>query len=438
MTMNDGKAVLASGVASLVCTGCGGATADPWAWTCASCDPSVRRDVRYGDDAAARMRARLAARPFDMWRYAELLPVAPPAGPRSPLAAVGGTPVIDAASLARALGVARVTVKDEARNASGSLKDRASAIGVLLAIADGRAAIACASTGNAAASTATLAASVGLPAVVLIPARTAAGKLAQLRACGAAIGRIDAPYDDVWEFCSALSDRAGWLNRNCAVNPYLVEGKKTAGLELAEQLGDEIADWVVVGVGDGCTIAGIGKGLMEAHAAGLIPRLPRLLGVQPDGVQPIVRAYDEGGEAYTATPHSLADGLNVGRPRNALKAIAAVRALDGRFVAVSDDAIVDAIGWTARGSGVLAEPASAAAFAGVAEARARGVIASGETVAIVSTGTGLKDPGAVDDVPGLAAPLDLPGDLEAALDTLDRALAAGPAVSGRYLSRRNP
>ena len=431
MAMNDPKAVLATGVEHLVCTGCGGTTADPWAWTCPSCEPSVRRDVRYADDAAARMRARLASRPFDMWRYAELLPVAPPAGARSPLAAVGGTPVFDAPALARALGVARVTIKDEARNASGSLKDRASVIGVSLALADGRAAIACASTGNAAASTATLAASVGLPAIVLIPRRTAAGKLAQLRACGAAIGRMAAPYDDVWEFCSALSDRAGWLNRNCAVNPYLVEGKKTAGFELAEQLGDEIADWVAVGVGDGCTIAGIGKGLIEAHAAGLIPRLPRLLGVQPEGVQPIVRAFDEGGEAFTPEPRSLADGLNVGRPRNALKALAAVRALDGRFIAVSDEAIVDAIGWTARASGVLAEPASAAAFAGVAEARARGIIAAGDTVAIVSTGTGLKDPGAVDRVPALDAPMDLPGDLEDALGALRSHLTAASARPSR-------
>ena len=108
---------------------------------------------------------------------------------------------------------------------------------------------------------------------------------------------------------------------------------------------------LVVGVGDGCTIAGIGKGMVEARAAGLIPRVPRLLGVQPVGVQPVVRAFDEGSDPYTPTPHSIADGLNVGRPRNALKALAAVRGTQGRFLAVSDEAIIDAIGWAARASG---------------------------------------------------------------------------------------
>jgi threonine synthase len=375
--------------------------------------------VRYAAGAARRMRERLAGRPFDMWRYAELLPVAAPSDRHSPLA-VGGTPIVDAPALARHLGIARAVIKDEGRNASGCLKDRATAVGIRLAQADRRHTIACASTGNAAASTATLAAAMGLRAIVLIPERTAAGKLAQLRACGAVICRVAGSYDDVWDLCSALSERAGWLNRNCAVNPYLVEGKKTVGLEIAEQLGDRITDWVAVGAGDGCTIAGIGRGLIEAHDAGLIPRLPRLLGVQPSGVQPLVRAFHDGAAPYTSTPQTLADGLNVGRPRNAMKALRAVRALGGTFVAVSDAAILEAIGWTARCSGVLPEPAAAAAFAGVAAARADGIIAVGDSVCIVSTGTGLKDPGAIGRVPSLAEPIDVPATVEDALAAIVR------------------
>ena len=412
--------VVAEDVTGLACSGCGRVTDDPWEWACAACGPGVRRDVRYADGAGARMRARLAERPFDMWRYAELLPVRPPAEPRSPLA-VGGTPVVESAALARHLGVSRAVIKEDGRNASGCLKDRASAIGVVLALADSRAAIACASTGNAAASTAMLAAAVGLPAIVLVPERTAAGKLAQLRASGATVCRVAGSYDEVWDLCSSLADRAGWLNRNCAVNPYLVEGKKTAALELAEQLGGEITDWVAVGVGDGCTIAGIGRGLVEAHAAGLIPRLPRLLGVQPEGVQPLVRAFHDGSAPWTATPRTLADGLNVGRPRNAAKALRAVRELHGDLVAVSDEAIVDAIGWVARRSGVLAEPAAAAAFAGVAAARASGIVAPGDSVCIVNTGTGLKDPGAIDRVRSLAEPIDVPLDAEATLAAIAHA-----------------
>ncbi len=413
-------AVVTDDVVALVCTGCGGSTVDPWEWSCVACGPGVRRDVRYAGDAAARMRARLAGRRFDMWRYAELLPVHAPALPWSPLA-VGGTPVVESAPLAKQLGVARVVIKDEGRNASGCLKDRASAIGVTLALADGRQAIACASTGNAAASTAMLAASVGLRAVVFVPERTSAGKLAQLRASGAAVCRAAGSYDDVWDLCSQVADRAGWLNRNCAVNPYLVEGKKTVALEAAEQLGDAITDWVAVGVGDGCTIAGVGRGLEDAYAAGLIPRVPRLLGVQPDGVQPIVRAFHDGTDPLTTSPRTLADGLNVGRPRNAAKAMRAVRALGGDLLAVSDDEIVEAIGWVARRAGVLVEPASAAAFAGVAEARARGIIASGESVLVINTGTGLKDPGAIDRVRSLSAPIDIPMDADEALAAIARA-----------------
>lgn len=406
--------MLADDVLDLACTQCGAATDDPWEWGCASCGQDVRRDVRYADGAGRRMRAHLSTRPFNMWRYAELLPVVAPEPPYSPLA-IGGTPIVDAPALARRFGIARIVVKDESRNASGSLKDRATAVGVKLALDTGRRVIACASTGNAAASTATLAAASGLSAVVLVPERTAAGKLAQLRACGAAICRVAAPYDDVWDLCSVLANRAGWLNRNCAVNPYLVEGKKTCGLELAEQLGDGITDWVAVGAGDGCTIAGIAKGLAEAHAAGLIPRLPRLLGVQPAGVQPLVGAYHDGTPAYTSKPATLADGLNVGRPRNASKALRAVRNSGGNFIAVSDEEIVDAIGVVARHCGVFSEPAAAAAFAGVASARARGVISARETVCVVSTGTGLKDPAALERARSVPSCIDVPLDARAAL-----------------------
>jgi len=413
---------ISADVVGLRCVECNGSTEDRWAWGCPNCGANARREVRYAEDAEDRLRVALPTRPFDMWRYAELLPVLRPAGRWSALA-VGGTPLVDAPGLARQFDVRRVVVKDEARNLSGSLKDRATAVGVMLALAARRPAIACASTGNAAASTATLAAAAGVPAVVLIPTRTAAGKLSQLRACGAVICQVDASYDKVWELCSALADRAGWLNRNCAVNPYLVEGKKTAGLELAEQLGDEITDWVAVGVGDGCTLAGIARGLIEAHRVGLIPRRPRLLGVQPTGVQPLVRAFHDGVAPYTSTPDTVADGLNVGRPRNATKALQAMEALGGDLVAVTDDALLEATGWVARRSGVFPEPAAAAAFAGVSAARASGSIAAGESVCIINTGTGLKDPSAIDRVVSTAEPLNLSTDVEDALHRITRIVA---------------
>jgi len=200
---------------------------------CPDCGTSGVLQIHF-DLARARRtlhRRSLAKRPFDVWRYAELLPVS--ANGRRPALVPGGTPLVDAPELAHWAGLRALRVKDEGRNPTGSFKDRASAIGVTRALARGASVVACASTGNAASSLAGAAASVGLRCVIFVPEFAPEPKLAQLLVFGARVIRVQGSYDQTWEMCQRACKRYGWYNRNAAVNPSLVEGKKTCGLEIA-------------------------------------------------------------------------------------------------------------------------------------------------------------------------------------------------------------
>jgi threonine synthase len=348
-------------------------------------------DVEF-DDARARRaltRRALAARPRDMWRYAELLPV--PAGGRRPPLHVGWTPVAETPRLADWIGIRGLRLKDEGRNPTASFKDRASAVGIARALLRRARVVACASTGNAASSLAGAAASVGLPAVIFVPEFAPEPKVAQLLVFGARVVRVKGTYDQTWELCQRACARHGWYNRNAAVNPSLVEGKKTCGLEIGEQLGAEAPDWVAVSVGDGCTFAGTWKGLREMHALGLLPRLPRMLGVQADGARPLVDAYEQGRDLQPSRAETLADSICVGHPRNWRKALRAVRESNGAMVAVPDAAILEAMREAGRRAGVFGEPAGVAALAGLRMAVERGIVGPRQRALAVVTGSGLKD-----------------------------------------------
>jgi threonine synthase len=397
-------------VRGLQCILCDAITTDPMQWVCSSCGPESRMDVVFADDAPALCAKNAPHRPRDMFRYRELLPI--PEGAALLPISVGGSPLSAAPRLAAELGVAGCWLKDEGRNPSASLKDRPSAVGVVMAVAAGAERIACASTGNAASSTACAAASVGLPATIFVPERAPMPKIAQLRIFGAEVLRVRADYDATWELCADVARmNPSWFNRNCAVNPYLLEGKKTAALELAEALGDDVPDWVVYSVGDGCTIAGGVKGLEQAHAAGWIPKVPRVLGVQADGARPLVDAFNEDRDLELTTAETLADSICVAHPRNWRKALSYVRRNGGAYVAVTDDEILEAMRATARLGGVFGEPAAAAATAGVKAAARDGIIKPDETVAVIVSGNGLKDTegalravtGPVDVEPSVAA-----------------------------------
>ena len=401
-------------VSELICVKCGTSYPPGLEYTCPDCGVEGILAVRYDMErvGASMTLEALAARPRDIFRYRELLPL-DPQGARPPQP-VGWTPIVEAPRLAAAYGVRRVLVKDEGRNPTASFKDRASAVGVARALQKGATTIACASTGNAASSLSGMAAGVGLPAIIFVPARAPEPKIAQLRVFGATVFRVNANYDRTWELCQAACARFGWYNRNCAVNPWLVEGKKTAGLEIAEQLGDSVPDWVVVSVGDGCTIAGIAKGLTEMHALGLIPRVPRLLGVQASGARPLMDAFNANTDLVPVEPETLADSIAVGHPRNWRRALAAVRSCEGAFVAVEDEAILEAMRQTARLAGVFGEPAGVAAAAGLQEARRLGIVEAAASALVMVTGSGLKDVKSALQAAG--GPVDIEPTLEALAD----------------------
>jgi threonine synthase len=284
-------------------------------------------------------------------------------------------------------------LKDDTRNPSGSTKDRASLLVVAKAAEYGHRTVATASTGNAAAALAAVAAAAGVRAVVFVPAGAPQAKLVQIASYGARIVPVDGTYDDAFELSLAACERFGWYNRNTALNPFTIEGKKTASLEIAGDLAPDEADAVVVPTGDGVIVAGIAKGFADLARAGLIHKAPRLIAVQPEGSSAIVAALRAGAAAVEPLQHaaSVADSLVVNAPRNAAMALADIRASGGGGVAVSDDAILDAVLHLAATTGVFAEPAGAASLAGLHAALEEGLLARDERVVLLVTGSGLKD-----------------------------------------------
>jgi threonine synthase len=378
-------------VTGLKCVFCGGVYPLRH-YTCPCCGIGGILDVQYDYRAIARelTRRELARRTQrSHWRYRELLPVRSTA--RVPQLAVGWTPLTLVPALARHLGIGKLWLKDDGRNATGSLKDRASSIGVVKARAARRSIIACASTGNAASSCAGMAASMGLRSVIFVPERAPEPKVTQLLIFGATVLRVRGSYEEAFQLCQESCERWGWYNRNSGINPYLVEGKKTVGLEIAEQLEWEPSDWVAVSVGDGCTVAGVWKAFRELKTLGLIERMPRILGVQAEGAAPVTECFRTGGAMQPIHPVTLADSIAVGVPRNWKKAVVAIRESRGTMINVSDDEILDAMRYTGRLTGIFAEPAAATAVAGLRRAIEEGIVSRRSSAVAIVTGNGLKD-----------------------------------------------
>jgi threonine synthase len=331
-----------------------------------------------------------------MWRYAPLYPVtgrieSPP---------IGWTPLFRVPRLAEKLGLANLFVKDDGRNPSASFKDRASAIALLRAKDLGLDLVTGASTGNAASSTAVLAAAMGIGTRIFIPHTAPRAKVAQLLAFGAEVLAVEGTYDDAFDLCLAATREFSWYNRNTGYNPFTREGKKSVSFEICEQLGWTVPDLVVVPVGDGNIISGVWKGFEEFHRIGFIDRLPRLLAVQAQESDAVVRALEGDGTIRPVSGQTVADSISVCMPRDGEAALQAIQASNGFGIRVSDDEILGAITELARGSGVFAEPAGAAAFAGLKKAVALGKIDTAWTIVFLVTGNGLKDVASVMQVTG--------------------------------------
>jgi threonine synthase len=338
-----------------------------------------------------------------MFRYASLLPCVDP-GSTLPLT-IGGTPLHRARRLGATAGLENVWLKDETGNPSASIKDRASAVALLRAVATDADTVAVASTGNAGSSTACLAAAMGLRAVVFVPETAPAAKLTQALAYGARVLAVRGSYDDAYDLCLHACEECGWFNRSTGFNPFTREGKKTSSFEIWEQLG-EVPDRVIVPTGDGNILSGIWKGWRDLHAAGLIDRLPRIDCAQSAGSAAIcqtvgrIRASGQDPDwrsvdIASVAASTVADSISVDQPRDGLAAARAVIESGGEAVTVSDDEILAAIGELASTAGVFAEPAAAAPWAAAKQLAGDGRIDKHETVVLLVTGNGLKDVAAV-------------------------------------------
>ncbi|WP_295582086.1 threonine synthase [uncultured Oscillibacter sp.] len=376
-----------------------------------TCDCGGILDIVYDYDLIkTRLTKETLARRAErsMWRYRELLPVEEDTAP--PPLRVGWSPLYDEPRLARQLGLKRLWVKDDGQNPTASLKDRASAMAVAKAREAGAGVIACSSTGNAASSLAGNAAAAGLETFIFVPSRAPKGKVAQLMTFGATVISVQGSYEDTFELSRQAIGRWGWYNRNAAINPYLSEGKKTVSLEIMEQLDWQVPDYIAISVGDGCTIAGLWKGLKDLYAIGFIDRLPRLISAQAAGCCPLNRAIETGEPWRPMEENTLADSIAVGVPRNADKALAAIRESGGLVVNVSDREIMEAQGLLGRTCGVFGEPAGVTGTAGVKKLCEQGVLGEGDTVVSVVTGNGLKD--VANAIKACGEPISIPSDME--------------------------
>ncbi len=352
-------------------------------------------DIQYDYDLIASKFSRtdLKGKTEDsLWRYKSLLPVKSDT-PFPPLK-VGWTPLYPAPRLAMTLGLEHLWVKDETREPTASLKDRASAIAIMKARENSAEVITTASTGNAAAALSCLCASVGMSNVIFVPASAPEAKIAQLMAFGSTVLLIEGTYDEAFDLCLEAAQVYGWYIRNTGFNPYMTEGKKTAAFEICEQLDWEAPDAIFVPVGDGCILGGIHKGLKDLFSLGWIKRIPRLIGVQASGSAALYHAWKKGLDPSDIKPieaRTIADSIAAGLPRDRVKAMQAVRETGGAFVTVTDEEILKAIPALARGCGVFAEPAGAAPLAGLAGAIQTALVKPDERIVIFVTGSGLKD-----------------------------------------------
>jgi threonine synthase len=342
-------------------------------------------------EAGSLSRAEVFGKPGQgIWRFSALLPFGADVRPVS--LDEGGTPLIKTVNLSEELKVRNLHVKNEGQNPTGSFKDRGMTVSVTRAVQSGVRVLICASTGNTSASMSAYAARAGVTAAIIVPAgKVASGKMVQATAYGATIIRVDGTFDDALSMLlQTISGLPGFSGMN-SVNPYRLEGQKSAAFEIYEQLGFSVPDYVVLPVGNAGNISAIWKGFKELKAFGITDELPRMVGVQAEGASPIARAFWKGSDTITPiqSPNTVASAIRIGRPASGKKALAALRESDGMVLTVTDGEITAARKMLSSREGIFVEPASAAPIAALKEIGGR--LEKDAVVVCVATGNGLKD-----------------------------------------------
>jgi threonine synthase len=331
-----------------------------------------------------------------LWRYLPLLPVLDPGGQGTPLHWAGWTPVYSPTVLAKKIGINQLWIKDEGRNPSASFKDRASAVVVARARQIQAEVVVTASTGNAGAALAGMAASIGQKAIIFAPRTAPPAKIAQLLIYGAQVILVDGNYDQAFDLTIEASKEFGWYCRNTGYNPFTAEGKKTAAFEIWETIllpmrpSKGILS-IFIPVGDGNIISGIHKGFKDLLNLGWLEQMPRLFGVQAEGSAAIANAFMQGSESIRpVAAQTIADSISVDLPRDGVRAVRAAQETKGAYLTVPDSEILKAIAELGK-VGIFTEPAGATAYAGLLKAIQQNKIQPEDPVLVLNTGNGLKD-----------------------------------------------
>ncbi len=298
-----------------------------------------------------------------------------------------------------------IYLKDDSQNPTFSFKDRASAIVSASAEEHDLKIIVTASTGNAGSSMAGICAAQGQKAIVIVPANAPIAKLTQIIMYGATIVPIKGTYDDAFDLSVKASKEYGWYNRNTAYNPLTIEGKKTVSFELFEQLDETIPDNIFVPVGDGVIISGVYKGFEDMLKLGIIENIPKIVAVQADGSDNLVRNLDNK-KFEVRSSNTVADSISVDYPRNFYMVRDYLKKYNGEWITVTDDEIIKASGSLAKTTGLFAEPAAAAAYAGIIKCSQSNRIKPNSKNVVLLTGSGLKDIQALKDNLFIPAPID--------------------------------
>jgi len=391
-------------VSGLRCRECGRTYPAEALHVCDFCFGPLEVTYDYERVASVISRERIEAGPRSIWRYADLLPVAD-AAPVD--LGAGFTPLVRADRLAAELGLGELWIKDDTANPTGSFKDRVVSVALTKARQLGFKIAACASTGNLANSVAAHAARAGMDSVVLIPHDLERAKVTMTSVYGGRVFAVEGSYDDVNRLCAELtSEQPEWAFVNVNVRTYYAEGSKTLAFEVAEQLGWQAPDHVVVPIGSGSQLTKVAKGFKELYDVGLLDEEPsvRVSGAQAEGCSPVATAFAEGTDAIRPVkPHTIAKSLAIGNPADGWYALDAIRKSGGACAAVTDAEVLDGIRLLARTEGIFAETAGGVTIATLAKLAAQGVIRSDERVVAMITGHGLKTVEALTDVVGPTA-----------------------------------
>jgi threonine synthase len=389
-------------VLGLRCRECGAEYPHEPLHVCEQCFGPLEVVYDYAAIRAAVSRETIAARPRNLWRYRELLPVLgePVVGPHS-----GFTPLVRADRLAAALGVRELYVKDDSVNhPTFSYKDRVVSVALSKAIEFGFDTVSCASTGNLANSVAAHAARAGLACFIFIPGDLEQGKILGSAIYGPRTVAIRGNYDDVNRLCSEIADKYRWAFVNINIRPFYTEGAKTYGFEIAEQLGWTLPRHIVVPTAGGTILPKIAKAFSELRDIGLVDApLPRIYSAQAAGCAPVVHAMHRGTDLIEPVkPDTIAKSIAIGNPADGYYVLQALRESGGWAEAATDAEIVDAIHLLARTEGIFTEPAGGATVAVTRKLIEQGRIPRDEAIVISITGNGYKTVEAVRD--SVAAP----------------------------------